>query len=118
MDTDDLSNETYKAVIITAEKFNHNLTLSFGILASACEDDNDYLVKANTLMNEWKLNPSAAIRNIFFDVEHPTAVNFEKVLLSIQKNIEKVQAIPIEKRSFDVYKNLRIEKAFFLPFRC
>ena len=34
MDTDDLSNETYKAVIIEAEKFNHDLTLQFGILAT------------------------------------------------------------------------------------
>ncbi len=30
MDTDDLSNETYDAVMIQAEKYGHNLTLQFG----------------------------------------------------------------------------------------
>jgi len=33
MDTDNLSNEAYKAVIVTAEVFNHDLTLHFGCLA-------------------------------------------------------------------------------------
>jgi hypothetical protein len=31
MDTDDLSREAYQAVIIEAEKFNHDLTLRFGL---------------------------------------------------------------------------------------
>jgi len=35
MDTDDLSNETYEAVIIEAEQFHHNLTLHFGVLAGS-----------------------------------------------------------------------------------
>ena len=33
MDTDDLSNEAYQGIIIEAEKFNHDLTLQFGVLA-------------------------------------------------------------------------------------
>jgi len=32
MDTDDLSEETYKAIIGTAEGFHHDLTLQFCIL--------------------------------------------------------------------------------------
>jgi hypothetical protein len=39
MDTDDLSNETYEAVIIEAERFHHNLTLHFGVLAGQCDTE-------------------------------------------------------------------------------
>ena len=101
MDTDDLSNETYKAVIITAEKFNHNLTLQFGVLADICLDDDDYLLKANKLIIEWRATIAETIVDIFFDVAHPTPIIFEKILLKIQKNIEKVQNIPIKKRTFE-----------------
>ena len=34
MDTDDLSIPTYKGIILEAEKFNHELNLQFGVLAS------------------------------------------------------------------------------------
>ena len=36
MDTDDLSIPTYTGVIIETEKFNHDLTLQFGLLALDC----------------------------------------------------------------------------------
>ena len=101
MDTDELSEETYKAVIITSEKFNHNLTLQFGLLASDCSDDNDYLMKANALINDWKLNLADSINDIFFDTAKPTNLRFENVLSNIQKQIEKVISIPIEKREFE-----------------
>ncbi|MDQ6762709.1 MAG: hypothetical protein M3015_08780 [Bacteroidota bacterium] len=39
MDTDELSSKTYRAIIIEAEKFNHDLTLQFGVLASSCTDE-------------------------------------------------------------------------------
>lgn len=43
MDTDDLSIPTYDGVLIKAERFNHDLTLQFGVLASQCKNDDDYL---------------------------------------------------------------------------
>jgi hypothetical protein len=43
MDTDDLSNETYEAVIIEAERFHHNLTLHFGLLAGQCDTEEECL---------------------------------------------------------------------------
>lgn len=101
MDTDELSNETYKAVIITAEKFDHNLTLQFGLLADECSDDNDYLTKVNSLITAWRSDLIKSIPYIFFDVAHPTPIKFEKVLLKIQQNIERIQNIPVEKRKFD-----------------
>ena len=33
MDTDELSNETYEAILVEAERFNHNLTLQLGVLS-------------------------------------------------------------------------------------
>ena len=101
MDTDELSEETYKAIIITSEKFNHNLTLQFGVLASVCSDDNDYLLKANNLIIEWKSDLSNSINEIFFDTAKPAASTFENLLSNIQSKIEKVINIPIEKRKFE-----------------
>ena len=53
MDTDDLSIPTYDAIFREAEGFNHDLTLQFGVLASQCKDDDDYLNKAEILIKEW-----------------------------------------------------------------
>lgn len=52
MDTDDLSTPTYQGIIIEAERLNHDLTLQFGILASGCKNDDDYLNKSETIIRE------------------------------------------------------------------
>ena len=51
MDTDDLSRETYQAILIEAEKFNHDLTLRFGVLAGQCKDENEYIDKSIKVIN-------------------------------------------------------------------
>ena len=101
MDTDELSEETYKAIIITSEKFNHNLTLQFGVLANACLNDNDYLLKANNLIIEWKSDLPNSMNQIFFDTAKPKASTFVNLLSDIQSQIEKVLDIPVEKRKFE-----------------
>jgi hypothetical protein len=101
MDTDDLSNETREAVLITAEKFNHDLTLQFGVLAGSCKDDNDYLDKAIQLINGWRQNIPFVIDFIFFDDMKPDKVLFEKILFEIEKGIQEVQRIPIKQRKFE-----------------
>jgi hypothetical protein len=101
MDTDELSEETYNAIIITSEKFNHNLTLQFGVLASVCSDDNDYLLKANNLIIEWKSDLVNSINEIFFDTIKPKVSTFESILTNIQHLIENVISIPIVKRKFE-----------------
>ena len=63
--------------------------------------DNDYLVKANQLIIEWKSDLVNSINEIFFDTAKPKASNFENVLSNIQTQIEKVIRIPIEKRKFE-----------------
>ena len=50
MDTDDLSIPTYRGIIIEAENYNHDLTLQFGVLASYCKDDDDYLNQAEAMI--------------------------------------------------------------------
>lgn len=45
MDTDELSTETYEGVI-AVEKFNSDLALQFGLLASDCKNEEEYLNEA------------------------------------------------------------------------
>lgn len=100
MDTDDLSEETYNAIIAASEKYNHNLTLQFGLLSYECTNDDNYLVKANELINAWKEDLEYSIAEIFFDVERPSTMEFKNILVSIQNQIDKVIKIPIGKRKF------------------
>jgi enoyl-CoA hydratase/carnithine racemase len=101
MDTDELSEETYNAVLVTAEKFNHNLTLQFGVLASVCEDDNDYLQKAKQLIKKWRTDLPGSIDKIFFDVKRPEISSFESVLSALENEIEKVCEIPMHNRRYE-----------------
>ena len=100
MDTDDLSKETYKAILIESEKFNHDLTLQFGLLAEECKDEKDYIQNSLELINELKEMDEDEFPDIFFD-EIPDKKILIRVIEKIKKNILKVQEIPLEKRHFD-----------------
>jgi hypothetical protein len=102
MDTDELSTQTFNAILATAENFNHNLTLQFGLLAYECNSDDDFLQKAHQLIEEWKQDPDSSMEEIFFDVAMPPKAAFKKVLTQIQQNIVKVQQIPVKKRTFEL----------------
>lgn len=104
MDTNDLSRETHSAIIDTAERFHHDLTLQFGVLASDCKSDNEYLDQSETLIKEWLTDwdLEELIMDIFFDDE-PRKQDFKKVLEKILANIEKVKKIPIKNRKFDLW---------------
>ena len=100
MDTDDLSKETYRAILIEAEKFNHDLTLRFGVLAGQCKDENEYIDKAIQVINYLRKGDKRLLSDIFFgDIPDLRALN--STLDKISKNILKVQSIPIDKRHFD-----------------
>ena len=101
MDTDELSNETYNAVILTAEYFHHDLTLRFGVLAADCNDDTDYLLKAKKLILTWKGNLKYYSESVFFDYPKPSTSSFEQVLSEIEILIDKVIEVPINKRHFE-----------------
>jgi hypothetical protein len=55
MDTDDLSNEAYEGIIIESERFNHNLTLRFGVLSYDCKNEEVYLEKAISYIEDIKM---------------------------------------------------------------
>jgi hypothetical protein len=104
MDTNDLSRETHIAVIETAERFHHDLTLQFGVLAGDCESDNEYLDEAEAMINEWLTDweIEEIIMEIFFD-DPPGKKEFKNTLQKILSNIEGVRKIPMVKRKFDLW---------------
>jgi len=104
MDTNDLSRETHTAIIDTAERFHHDLTLQFGVLASDCKTDNEYLDQSESIIKEWLTNwdLEEVIMDVFFD-DTPRKQDFKKVLEKILTNIEKVRKIPAEQRKFDLW---------------
>lgn len=102
MDTDDLSIPTYKGIISEAEKFNHDLTLQFGVLASNCKDDNDFLNKAEALIKDWL--QEQYFEDIIDDIFYDEPVNekvFRKVLNKLLSNINETRKTPMEEREYE-----------------
>jgi len=104
MDTNDLSRDTHTAIIDTAERFHHDLTLQFGVLASVCNSDNEYLDQSESIIKEWLTDwdLEEVLMDIFYD-DMPRKQDFKKVLDNILKNIEEVRKIPMEQRKFDLW---------------
>lgn len=100
MDTDDLSAETYKGVIIEAEKFNHDLTLQFGLLADSCNNEKEYLIKAKDLIKEIKALDKFALTEIFFG-SPPGKKKLDLALEKILTNILDIEKIPENQRHYD-----------------
>ncbi len=102
MDTDELSQEAYTAIIETTENFHYDLTLQFGLLSYECNTENEFLDESELMINDW-LNDwdlEELIMDIFYD-DLPRKQDFKKILQKILTNIEKVRKIEIEKRHFD-----------------
>lgn len=100
MDIDDLSREAYKAAIREAEKFDHDLTLQFGVLAGECDNENEYLQKSRELIEEMRTLEPEELEDIFFGVM-PDIAKLKVALDKIVNNIEKVQRMPVSKRKYD-----------------
>jgi len=100
MDTDSLSNETYNAVIIEAEKFEHDLTLRFGLLAGHCENEKEYLRDAKSLVNEIKQMDDFDLGMLFFE-QIPNKKALNRCLDKIEENIAEVEKKPEEKRHYE-----------------
>jgi hypothetical protein len=102
MDTDNLSIPTYKGIITEAEKFNHDLTLQFGVLASSCKDDDDYLNQAEALIKDWLRVDD--FEDIIDDIFFGQKVNenaFRKTLNKVLFNIAEIRKTPKEQREFE-----------------
>jgi len=90
MDTDDLSDKTYTAIIAEAEKFNHDLTLQFGLLSGLCEDEKDFISKSKQLIGEMLQFDEAGLDDMFFG-NPPLANDFHIALNKILENISKLK---------------------------
>lgn len=101
MDTDDLSIPTYNGIIIEAEKFNHDLTLQFGILSGECQNDDDYLNSAELLIQYWiKIKDfNQIIENVFYD-SPVNEIEFKNTLEKILNNINEIRKTPMNEREF------------------
>ena len=102
MDTDDLSKPTYNGVILECEKYNHDLTLQFGILASACKDDDDYLNHSEALIKDWLSNKDFDVlaEDIFFG-ETIDLETFKATLRKILANINEIRKTPMNEREYE-----------------
>ena len=100
MDTYDLSEEAYNSILRKVEKFHHDLTLQFGVLASECKDENEYLKESLLMIKDWESDIKKAIDEIFYE-NTPEIDKFQSILKQLKKIIKKVQKIPIDKRTFE-----------------
>ena len=100
MDTSDLSEEAYKAIIIESDSFHHDLTLQFGLLSSRCENENEYMEKSLLLIDDWETDIEYAINEIFYD-NIPEIKKFKIMLAELKEAIKNVQKIPVGKRTFE-----------------
>ena len=86
MDTDDLSDKTYKAIMAEAEKFNDDLTLQFGLLSYECKDENEFIRKSKSLIEELKECEEEELEDLFFG-NAPPRQEFHKALDKLLSNI-------------------------------
>ena len=100
MDTDDLSREAYDGILIEAEKLTHDLTLHYGLLSYSCNNEAEYIEKAEKLTREIMEVEDYELDDLFWG-NPPDKIKLDFTLKKILKNIEKVKSIPIEKRNYD-----------------
>jgi len=89
MDTDDLSETTYNAIIFEAEKFNHDLTLRFGLLSYKCEDEKAFIAKSKKLISEMLKYDEADLEDMFFG-DPPAKKEFHIALKKITDNMKNI----------------------------
>ena len=86
MDTDDLSKKTYRAIMVEAEKFNHDLTLQFGLLSYDCKNEKEFIEKSKLLIREMLECNEDDIDDMFFG-NPPDTNDFHNALNRILRNI-------------------------------
>lgn len=89
IDTGDLTDKTYQAIMIEAERFDHNLTLQFGLLSYQCRDEADFIKNSKQLIKQMLTYNMADIDDVFFG-EPPTKKEFHNALNKILNNIAEL----------------------------
>jgi len=102
MDSDDLSIEAYEGIIIEAEELSHDLTLHYGLLSYDCEDEEEYLDKAEQHTKDILKVDAGRLENLFWGNALPKD-QLDITLNRILINIEKIRKIPEEERHYDDY---------------
>ena len=100
MDTDSLSREAYDGILIEAEKLTHDLTLHYGLLSYNCNDETEYIDKAEKITREIMQVEDWELDDLFWG-NPPDKANLNFTLQKIISNIEKIKQIPLEKRHYD-----------------
>ncbi len=90
IDTGDLTEKTYQAIMIEAERFDHNLTLQFGLLSYQCKDEIDFIKKSKQLIMQMLKYNMADIDDMFFG-EPPQKKEFHNALNKILENISSIE---------------------------
>ena len=99
MDTDNLSNEAYDAIIREAECFTHNLTLRFAVVAADCRTEEEYLNEISEMIAELRVADADDLYD-FFWAEPPSRKDLNAALDRISENIQRVREIPLDKRTY------------------
>ncbi len=100
MDTDNLSQEAYYGILIEAEKLTHDLTLHYGVMAGNCQNETEYLDKAEKLTRAILEANGVDLDDLFWG-NPPNKKQLNTTLRAILKNIDQVRSIPIDKRTYD-----------------
>jgi hypothetical protein len=88
-DTGDLTARTYKAILVEAERFHHDLTLQFGLLSDECDDEATFIKMSQELVREMLTYDETELEGIFFG-DPPVKKDFHFALNKILHNISKL----------------------------
>ena len=99
MDTDELSDEVYNGIIIEADNFLHELMLHFGVLASSCSNEDEYIISSIKLIKSLRQAKWNEYLEIFWG-KVPSVSSVHAVLEKIEQNILIIDKIPLQKRKF------------------
>lgn len=100
MDTDNLSREVYRSILTESEKFNHDLTIQFGLLSEDCKDEEEFIEESIQLIKELRVADSDDLEEIFWDCV-PNIKGLHKTLDKILENIIIVIQIPTTNRHYE-----------------
>lgn len=89
IDTGDLTDRAYKAIIIEAERFHHDLTLKFGLLSNECDNESTFIKKSEALIHKMLTYDEHELEYIFFE-DPPRKKDFHAALNKILSNISKL----------------------------
>jgi hypothetical protein len=98
MEKSDLSQAIQTMVLAEAGKLHEDLPLHFEMLAMECEDEQQYLVMAANLAEEFLSYDEDELFDLFFD-HPPPRVLFQKALKQILKSLQEIAAMTPDQRN-------------------